>query len=38
VEGTPARGKSKRRTVWGMIEGWWDLGLLERMGTVRRRK
>jgi hypothetical protein len=38
VEGTPARGKSKRRTVWGLIEGWWDLGLLERMGTVRRRK
>lgn len=28
----------KRRTVWGLIEGWWDLGLLERMNTVRRRK
>ncbi|KAL1840786.1 hypothetical protein VTJ49DRAFT_7741 [Mycothermus thermophilus] len=28
----------KRRTVWGFIEGWWDLGLLERMGTVRRKR
>ncbi|KAK3306048.1 uncharacterized protein B0T15DRAFT_503053 [Chaetomium strumarium] len=28
----------KRRTVWGFIEGWWDLGLLERMGTVRRKQ
>ena len=31
--------KGKRRTVWGMVvEGWWDLGLLERMGTVRRKR
>jgi hypothetical protein len=31
--------KKKRRTVWGMmVEGWWDLGLLERMGTVRRKR
>ncbi|KAL2163285.1 hypothetical protein VTH06DRAFT_5341 [Thermothelomyces fergusii] len=30
--------RRKRRTVWGMIDGWWDLGLLERMGTVRRKK
>lgn len=29
--------KPKRRTVWGMIDGWWDLGLLERMNTVRRK-
>ncbi|KAK4235464.1 hypothetical protein C8A03DRAFT_36678 [Achaetomium macrosporum] len=35
---TPRKTSSKRRTVWGFIEGWWDLGLLERMGTVRRRK
>ncbi|KAL2266689.1 hypothetical protein VTJ83DRAFT_6041 [Remersonia thermophila] len=28
----------KRKTVWGLIDGWWDLGLLERMGTVRRKK
>jgi hypothetical protein len=32
-------GRGKRRTVWGMVvEGWWDLGLLERMGTVRRKR
>ncbi|KAK4112454.1 hypothetical protein N656DRAFT_90652 [Canariomyces notabilis] len=30
--------KPKRRTVWGIIEGWWDLGLLERMNTVRSRR
>ncbi|KAM7188275.1 hypothetical protein V8F20_010652 [Naviculisporaceae sp. PSN 640] len=30
--------KTQRRTVWGMIDGWWDLGLLERMNTVRRKK
>jgi hypothetical protein len=35
---TPSAGKKERRTVWGFIEGWWDLGLLERMGTVRRKK
>ncbi|KAK4183540.1 hypothetical protein QBC35DRAFT_393645 [Podospora australis] len=29
--------KPKRKTVWGMIEGWWDLGLIERMNTVRRK-
>ncbi|KAL2151141.1 hypothetical protein VTH82DRAFT_6239 [Thermothelomyces myriococcoides] len=30
--------KKGRRTMWEMIDGWWDLGLLERMGTVRRKK
>ncbi|KAL2016807.1 hypothetical protein VTK56DRAFT_2976 [Thermocarpiscus australiensis] len=36
---TPAaQARPKRRTVWGIIEGWWDLGLLERMNTVRRKK
>jgi len=29
------RAKPKRKTMW---EGWWDLGLLERMNTVRRKK
>ncbi|KAK3898848.1 hypothetical protein C8A05DRAFT_46937 [Staphylotrichum tortipilum] len=34
----PTKGK-KRRTVWeGLVDGWWDLGLLERMGTVRRKR
>ncbi|EGZ69438.1 hypothetical protein NEUTE2DRAFT_115967 [Neurospora tetrasperma FGSC 2509] len=28
----------KRKTVWGMmVEGWWDLGLLERMGSGKRK-
>lgn len=31
-------GGKKRRTVWGLVDGWWDLGLLERMGTVRRKR
>ncbi|KAL2119116.1 hypothetical protein VTJ04DRAFT_6076 [Mycothermus thermophilus] len=29
---------SKRKTMRELIDGWWDLGLLERMGTVRRKK
>ncbi|KAK3952308.1 hypothetical protein QBC32DRAFT_212832 [Pseudoneurospora amorphoporcata] len=33
---TPSPPK-RRRTVWGMmVEGWWDLGLLERMGSGKR--
>jgi len=36
--GSGSGEKKKRRTVWGMIDGWWDLGLLERMGTVRRKR
>lgn len=28
--------KTKRRTVWGMLEGWWDLGLLERGKSLRK--
>ncbi|KAK3391352.1 hypothetical protein B0T20DRAFT_489411, partial [Sordaria brevicollis] len=45
--GTPVDGPSpaqqpqppkRRKTVWGMmVEGWWDLGLLERMGSGKRR-
>lgn len=28
----------RRKTVWGMmVEGWWDLGLLERMGSGKRK-
>ncbi|GAB1317849.1 hypothetical protein MFIFM68171_08059 [Madurella fahalii] len=37
MPGLSPAAKPKRRTVWGMIEGWWDLGLLERMNTVRRK-
>lgn len=30
--------KPARKTLWGaMIEGWWDLGLLERGKSLRRR-
>ena len=25
----------QKRTVWDVVDGWWDLGLLERMGTVK---
>ncbi|KAI0383650.1 hypothetical protein F5Y04DRAFT_287327 [Hypomontagnella monticulosa] len=36
-----ARGKPKpklkRKTLWGVIEGWWDLGLLERGKSLRRK-
>lgn len=29
----------RRKTVWGMmVEGWWDLGLLERMGSGKRTR
>lgn len=37
----PAKEQEKaqqRRTVWGMIDGWWDLGLLERMGTKKKKR
>jgi len=27
-----------RKTMWGFVEGWWDLGLIDRMGTVRKKK
>ncbi|KAK4166947.1 hypothetical protein QBC43DRAFT_349760, partial [Cladorrhinum sp. PSN259] len=27
----------KRKTVWGVIDGWWDLGLVERMNTIKRK-
>ncbi|KAI1464418.1 uncharacterized protein F4812DRAFT_468043 [Daldinia caldariorum] len=29
--------KPKRRTLWGVIEGWWDLGLLEKGMSLRRK-
>lgn len=29
--------KLKRKTLWGVIEGWWDLGLLERGKSLRRK-
>lgn len=35
---TDEKPKSKRKTMWGFnVEGWWELGLLERMNTVRRK-
>ena len=39
---TPTQTKptkmSTRRTVWGIVDGWWDLGLLERMSTIKRKR
>ncbi|KAF3069717.1 hypothetical protein GL218_07831 [Daldinia childiae] len=32
-----AKPKPKRKTLWGVIEGWWDLGLLERGKSLRRK-
>ncbi|KAL6860036.1 hypothetical protein ACO1O0_004061 [Amphichorda felina] len=29
-----ARARSKRRTIMERIEGWWDLGLLEKRQTL----
>ncbi|ORY57759.1 uncharacterized protein BCR38DRAFT_489761 [Pseudomassariella vexata] len=31
------QSKSTRRTVWGVLEGWWDLGLLDRGKSLRRK-
>ncbi|KAI8957611.1 hypothetical protein F5Y11DRAFT_77835 [Daldinia sp. FL1419] len=31
-----AKPKPRRKTLWGVIEGWWDLGLLERGKSFRR--
>ncbi|KFH43336.1 hypothetical protein ACRE_059060 [Hapsidospora chrysogenum ATCC 11550] len=31
-----ARARSKRRTIMERIEGWWDLGLLEKRQTMVR--
>ena len=40
--GTPPTAttpKPKRKTVWdSLIEGWWDLGLVGRVNTIKRRK
>jgi len=34
----PEEKPKKRKTVFGFnVEGWWELGLLERMNTVRRK-
>ncbi|UNI23327.1 hypothetical protein JDV02_009156 [Purpureocillium takamizusanense] len=32
--GAAAAGKSKRKTILERIEGWWDLGLLEKRQTL----
>ncbi|KAI0474144.1 hypothetical protein GGR56DRAFT_650469 [Xylariaceae sp. FL0804] len=28
----------KRKTLFGVLEGWWDLGLLERGKSLKRRR
>ncbi|KAI1138024.1 hypothetical protein F5Y05DRAFT_47975 [Hypoxylon sp. FL0543] len=37
IEGRSTNKKPKRKTLWGVIEGWWDLGLLERGRSFRRK-
>ncbi|KAI0137764.1 hypothetical protein F4776DRAFT_663769 [Hypoxylon sp. NC0597] len=37
TEAQQSKSKPKRKTLWGVIEGWWDLGLLERGKSLRRR-
>lgn len=32
-----AKAKPARRTLFGVLEGWWDLGLLERGKSLRRK-
>ncbi|KAI0000235.1 hypothetical protein F4779DRAFT_622559 [Xylariaceae sp. FL0662B] len=34
---TAGRTRPKRRTLFGVLEGWWDLGLLERGKSLRRK-
>ncbi|KAI1076239.1 hypothetical protein F5B20DRAFT_338292 [Whalleya microplaca] len=34
---TAPRTRPKRRTLFGVLEGWWDLGLLERGKSLRRK-
>jgi hypothetical protein len=31
------KAKPKRRTLFGVLDGWWDLGLLERGMSFRRK-
>lgn len=38
VPDQPREKQPKRRTVWGIIDGWWDLGLLERGKSLRRKE
>ncbi|KAG9258215.1 uncharacterized protein F5Z01DRAFT_670865 [Emericellopsis atlantica] len=33
-----ARARSKRRTIMSRVEGWWDLGLLDRRQTLFGKK
>ena len=37
IPGPPAVKPIKRKTVWGVIDGWWDLGLVERMNTIKKK-
>ncbi|OTA90703.1 hypothetical protein M434DRAFT_364688 [Hypoxylon sp. CO27-5] len=37
TEAQSSKQKPKRKTLWGVIEGWWDLGLLERGKSLRRK-
>ncbi|KAI3324626.1 hypothetical protein HD806DRAFT_534092 [Xylariaceae sp. AK1471] len=34
---SPVKAKPKRKTLFGVLEGWWDLGLLERGKSLRRK-
>ncbi|KAK0725258.1 hypothetical protein B0H67DRAFT_479777 [Lasiosphaeris hirsuta] len=38
IASPPPLGGSKMRSARKTVFGWWDLGLLERMNTVRRKK
>ncbi|KAK8059045.1 hypothetical protein PG994_009493 [Apiospora phragmitis] len=31
------QGAKERKTIWGFVEGWWDLGLLDRGRSLRRK-
>ncbi|ATY63467.1 hypothetical protein A9K55_007481 [Cordyceps militaris] len=33
---TPARSRSRRKTLLERIDGWWDLGLLDKRQTLSR--
>ncbi|KAK8065996.1 hypothetical protein PG997_012743 [Apiospora hydei] len=32
-----AQGAKDRKTIWGFVEGWWDLGLLDRGRSLKRK-
>jgi hypothetical protein len=34
---SPVKAKPRRRTLFDVLDGWWDLGLLERGKSLRRK-